>query len=77
MTHNERSSIIIPFSEIIVFEKNKKKDLHFFGRKSILFTSIFDASVAQLVELHLAKVVVEGSSPFARSIFPRGHSSVG
>ena len=28
-----------------------------------------DASVAQLVEHHLAKVNVEGSNPFARSIF--------
>ena len=32
----------------------------------------FEASVAQLVELHLAKVVVEGSNPFARSIFYGG-----
>ncbi len=32
----------------------------------------FEASVAQLVELHLAKVVVEGSNPFARSIFFMG-----
>ena len=31
------------------------------------------ASVTQLVECHLAKVVVEGSNPFARSIyFPLG-----
>ena len=29
-----------------------------------------DASVAQLVEHHLAKVNVEGSNPFARSISP-------
>ena len=37
----------------------------------------FDASVTQLVESHLAKVVVEGSNPFARSIFQWGFSSVG
>ena len=35
-------------------------------------TRSFEASVAQLVELHLAKVVVEGSNPFARSIFYGG-----
>ncbi len=29
----------------------------------------FHAGVAQLVEHHLAKVDVEGSNPFARSIF--------
>ena len=32
---------------------------------------IFYAEVAQLVEHHLAKVDVEGSSPFFRSIFGR------
>ncbi len=30
---------------------------------------VFYASVTQLVECHLAKVIVEGSNPFARSIF--------
>ena len=38
-----------------------------------------DASVAQLVEHHLAKVNVEGSNPFARSILPaapRGSQSL-
>jgi hypothetical protein len=34
-----------------------------------LSTFFKDASVAQLVEHHLAKVNVEGSNPFARSIF--------
>jgi len=33
------------------------------------FMRTFKASVAQLVEHHLAKVNVEGSNPFARSIF--------
>ena len=33
-----------------------------------LFLFLSDASVAQLVEHHLAKVDVEGSNPFARSI---------
>ena len=33
------------------------------------FSPVCSASVAQLVERHLAKVVVEGSNPFARSIF--------
>jgi hypothetical protein len=35
-----------------------------------------DASVAQLVEHHLAKVNVEGSNPFARSIFVSAICSV-
>ncbi len=30
----------------------------------------FCANLAQLVELHLAKVEVEGSSPLVRSILP-------
>jgi hypothetical protein len=30
----------------------------------------YDAGVAQLVEHHLAKVAVDGSSPFARSMPP-------
>ena len=38
----------------------------------IYYTSVFttpqSASLTQLVECHLAKVVVEGSSPLARSI---------
>gem|GEM_PF-5658591 len=33
---------------------------------------VFEASVAQLVERHLAKVVVEGSTPFARSMLHGG-----
>src|SRR6478609_11030765 len=45
--------------------------------KDLLYRRIFvgcpslfkEASVAQLVEHHLAKVNVEGSNPFARSIF--------
>ena len=39
-------------------------------RRGVLvnFHLTFEASVAQLVERHLAKVVVEGSTPFARSI---------
>ena len=35
----------------------------------LLFPSFLDASVAQLVEHHVANVNVEGSNPFARSIF--------
>jgi hypothetical protein len=44
------------------------------GAQFGIFASVFGkASVTQLVECHLAKVVVEGSNPFARSIFhPRG-----
>ena len=34
--------------------------------------SLKNAGIAQLVERHLAKVAVDGSSPFARSIFAAG-----
>ena len=34
------------------------------------------ASLTQLVECHLAKVVVEGSSPLARSKFPSDRNTV-
>ena len=34
----------------------------------IYYTRFRDARITQLVECHLAKVVVEGSSPLARSI---------
>ena len=55
-----------------------KSILHSFSTRVFAFTidigvnteklsSKFIASVAQLVEHHLAKVDVEGSSPFARS----------
>src|SRR6476659_10091584 len=52
--------------------------------KDLLYRRIFvgcpslfkEASVAQLVERHLAKVNVEGSNPFARSIFSRVHMVV-
>ena len=36
-------------------------------RDWFIITKLSDASVAQLVEHHLAKVNVEGSNPFARS----------
>ncbi len=36
-----------------------------------------NASVAQMVEHDLAKVVVEGSNPFARSIFYGARVAVG
>ena len=40
------------------------------GKDYDIIFSVFDskASLTQLVECHLAKVVVEGSSPLARSI---------
>ena len=58
--------------------KWRKSILHLFSTRVFAFTididvnteklsSKFIASVAQLVEHHLAKVDVEGSSPFARS----------
>gem|GEM_PF-2986896 len=36
-----------------------------------MLATLFDAGVAQLVEHHLAKVAVESSNLFARSIFNR------
>ena len=38
--------------------------------EAALYPGLSDASVAQLVEHHLAKVDVEGSNPFARSTLP-------
>ena len=54
----------------------QKTLLHLTLRSGKFYLS-FEASVAQLVERHLAKVVVEGSIPFARSILLWGCSSVG
>ena len=39
-------------------------------RKSVIVNLLNDqASVAQLVEHHVANVIVDGSNPFTRSIF--------
>ena len=47
---------------------NSKKELNTF-RELVDSLTFSYASVTQLVECHLAKVIVEGSNPFARSIF--------
>lgn len=39
-------------------------------RLTYFFHPTLNAGVTQLVECNLAKVDVEGSNPFARSIFP-------
>jgi hypothetical protein len=41
--------------------------LDLYGREPTI-SPLFDAGIAQLVERNLAKVEVEGSSPFSRSI---------
>ncbi len=56
------------FSWLFVTFVVKKNDrLENFGGGIILIDVSGAAGVAQLVERHLAKVVVDGSSPFARS----------